>query len=53
MTTARFYTPADQKLDAIGIEPDLVVVQPTARPGDASEDVQLRNALSLLRQPKR
>ena len=53
LTTSRFYTPADRKLDGNGIVPDLVVEQPTPKPGDASADMQLRNALSFLRQPRR
>ena len=48
MTTARYYTPSGRSIQAVGIEPDIVVelakIESLARP-DATREADLRGAL--------
>jgi carboxyl-terminal processing protease len=37
LTTARYYTPSGRSIQALGIQPDIIVQQPVAHPGDESE----------------
>ncbi len=38
LTTARYYTPSGRSIQALGISPDIVVIQPPRRPEDDSEE---------------
>jgi carboxyl-terminal processing protease len=38
LTTARYYTPSGRSIQALGVSPDIVVQQPTARAPGAEED---------------
>ena len=38
LTTARYYTPSGRSIQALGIQPDIVVPQPPAAPADADKD---------------
>jgi len=49
LTTARYLTPAGRDIDTIGIEPDVVVVQPAdAHPGELGHDPQLDRAVAIV-----
>ena len=37
LTTARYYTPSGRSIQALGIQPDIIVQQPVAHPGDEPE----------------
>jgi carboxyl-terminal processing protease len=37
LTTARYYTPSGRSIQALGIQPDIIVQQPVAHPGDESD----------------
>ena len=37
LTTARYYTPSGRSIQALGIQPDIIVQQPVAHPGDEAE----------------
>ncbi|GGM10252.1 S41 family peptidase [Pseudooceanicola nanhaiensis] len=38
LTTARYYTPSGRSIQSLGISPDIVVAQPTAKPEEEEED---------------
>ncbi len=38
LTTARYYTPSGRSIQALGISPDIVVIQPPRRPEDTTEE---------------
>ncbi len=38
LTTARYYTPSGRSIQALGINPDIIVAQPRPKPEDAAED---------------
>ncbi|MFD1796509.1 S41 family peptidase [Paracoccus aurantiacus] len=38
LTTARYYTPSGRSIQALGINPDILVAQPTPKPTDAEAD---------------
>ncbi|MEL6585192.1 MAG: S41 family peptidase [Pseudomonadota bacterium] len=38
LTTSRYYTPSGRSIQALGISPDIVVVQPPRRPADEEEE---------------
>ncbi|MDO5632539.1 MAG: S41 family peptidase [Paracoccus sp. (in: a-proteobacteria)] len=38
LTTARYYTPSGRSIQAMGINPDIIVVQPPSRPHEGNED---------------
>ena len=38
LTTARYYTPSGRSIQAMGINPDIIVVQPPRPPANAEED---------------
>ena len=38
LTTARYYTPSGRSIQALGISPDIVVVQPPRNPVDEDEE---------------
>ncbi|MDO5528004.1 MAG: S41 family peptidase [Paracoccus sp. (in: a-proteobacteria)] len=38
LTTARYYTPSGRSIQALGINPDIIVTQPRPRPASAEED---------------
>ncbi len=42
LTTARYYTPSGRSIQALGVSPDIVVVQPLRRP-DAEVDEEAQN----------
>jgi carboxyl-terminal processing protease len=49
ITTARYLTPRGRDINLVGIEPDIVSVEPsTARIGDPSSDPQLQSAITYL-----
>ena len=37
LTTARYYTPSGRSIQALGIQPDIIVQQPVAHPGEETE----------------
>ena len=37
LTTARYYTPSGRSIQALGIQPDIIVEQPAAKPKDEAE----------------
>lgn len=37
LTTARYYTPSGRSIQALGIQPDIIVQQPVAHPNDETE----------------
>ncbi|HSG35906.1 MAG TPA: S41 family peptidase, partial [Paracoccaceae bacterium] len=37
LTTARYYTPSGRSIQALGIQPDIIVQQPVTHPGEAEE----------------
>ena len=37
LTTARYYTPSGRSIQALGIQPDIIVQQPVAQPSDDAE----------------
>jgi len=37
LTTARYYTPSGRSIQALGIQPDIIVQQPISHPGDEAE----------------
>ena len=37
LTTSRYYTPSGRSIQALGIQPDIIVQQPVAHPGDEPE----------------
>ncbi|WP_347266693.1 S41 family peptidase [Paracoccus sp. (in: a-proteobacteria)] len=37
LTTARYYTPSGRSIQALGIQPDIIVEQPAAKPGETEE----------------
>jgi carboxyl-terminal processing protease len=49
ITTARYLTPRGRDINLVGIEPDIISVEPsTARIGDPSSDPQLQSAITYL-----
>ncbi|MDT1060612.1 S41 family peptidase [Paracoccus sp. CPCC 101403] len=38
LTTARYYTPSGRSIQSLGIQPDIIVEQPPAKPVDENED---------------
>ena len=38
LTTARYYTPSGRSIQAMGINPDIIVQQPPAKPNDETEE---------------
>lgn len=49
LTTARYYTPSGRSIQALGIQPDIIVQQPVAHPGDEPESTtsQFRSEADL------
>lgn len=37
LTTARYYTPSGRSIQALGIQPDIIVEQPAPKPGDEAD----------------
>jgi carboxyl-terminal processing protease len=49
LTTARYYTPSGRSIQALGIQPDIIVQQPVAHPNDETESTtsQFRSEADL------
>ena len=49
LTTARYYTPSGRSIQALGIQPDIIVQQPVLHPGDEPESTtsQFRSEADL------
>ncbi|ARJ69628.1 S41 family peptidase [Paracoccus contaminans] len=44
LTTARYYTPSGRSIQALGINPDIIVQQPPAKPADADAEDKPKSA---------
>ena len=42
LTTARYYTPSGRSIQALGVSPDIVVAQPSAKPEEDEADTPAR-----------
>jgi carboxyl-terminal processing protease len=42
LTTARYYTPSGRSIQALGVSPDIVVAQPSAKPEETDEEASKR-----------
>jgi carboxyl-terminal processing protease len=46
LTTARYYTPSGRSIQALGVSPDIVVAQPSAKPEEDEADTPARKRRS-------
>ena len=43
LTTSRYYTPSGRSIQALGVAPDIIVVQPPRQPADETEEEETNN----------
>ncbi len=48
LTTARYYTPSGRSIQALGIQPDIIVEQPAPKPADKEEEGKPRTESKFL-----